>query len=147
MSTEENKAVVHRYYDEVLNAGDIGTLDELAVAGYEEHDPLPGQAGGLAGFRQRVEILRSAFRPCFTVEDVVAEHDKVVVRWTNRGTHEGDFLGMPPTGKSFTMAGIDIHRLRDGKLAEHWHVVDLFGQLQQLGLLSTPQATGGSTDK
>lgn len=142
MSIEENKAVVRRYYAEVLNAGDLDTLDALAVASYEEHDPLPGHPPGLAGFKQRVEMLRSAFRPCFTVEDVIAEDDKVVVRWTNRGTHVGDFLGMPPTGKAFAMAGIDIHRLRDGKLAEHWHVVDLFSQLQQLGLLPTPQATG-----
>jgi steroid delta-isomerase-like uncharacterized protein len=138
MSAEENKAIVRRYYEDVLNAGNIDALEELAVAQYDEHDPLPGQANGLAGLRQRVEMLRSAFRPHFTIEDIIAEQDKVVVRWTNRGTHVGEFMGIPSTGKSFTIAGIDIHRLSDGKMAEHWHVVDQFGQLQQLGLMPQP---------
>jgi steroid delta-isomerase-like uncharacterized protein len=132
VSTDANKAVALRYYDEVLNAGNLDLLDELAVAGYEEHDPLPGQGEGREGLKQRVRMLRDAFAPRFTVEELIAERDKVVVRWTNRGTHVGDFLGMPPTGRSFAIAGIDIHRLSDGKLAEHWHVVDLFGLMQQL---------------
>lgn len=142
MSMEETKAVVRRYYDEVLNAGNVDALGALAVADYDEHDPLPGQGNGLEGLAQRVQMLRSAFRPHFTVDDMIAEQDKVVVRWTNRGTHVGEFLGMPPTGKSFAMAGVDIHRLRDGKLAEHWHVVDLFGLLQQLGLIPQPAESG-----
>jgi steroid delta-isomerase-like uncharacterized protein len=135
---DETKEVVLRYYDEVLNAGNVDALGALAVPDYDEHDPLPGQANGLEGLEQRVQMLRSAFRPHFTVDDVIAEQDKVVVRWTNRGTHVGEFLGMPPTGKSFAMSGIDIHRLRGGKLAEHWHVVDMFGLLQQLGLIPQP---------
>jgi steroid delta-isomerase-like uncharacterized protein len=138
MSMDETKEVVLRYYDEVLNAGNVDALGELAVPDYDEHDPLPGQANGLEGLEQRVLMLRSAFRPHFTVDDVIAEQDKVVVRWTNRGTHVGEFLGMPPTGKPFAMSGIDIHRLRGGKLAEHWHVVDMFGLLQQLGLIPQP---------
>lgn len=141
MTTEANKRIVRRYYEEVLNAGDVETLDKLAVADYVEHDPLPGQAAGREGLTQRVRMLRSAFAPRFSIEDVVAEGDKVVVRWIHRGTHVGAFLGRPPTGKSFAMAGIDIHRLRDGRLAEHWHVVDLFGQLQQLGLIPGPGAS------
>ena len=141
MSTEDNQATVRRYYEEALNAGALDVLDELAVADYDEHDPLPGQGDGLAGLKQRVALLRGAFRPHFTVEDVVAEGDKVVVRWTHCGTHVGEFLGIPPTGKSFSIAGIDIHGLRDGKLAEHWHVIDQFGLLQQLGLLPTPSAS------
>jgi steroid delta-isomerase-like uncharacterized protein len=120
----------------------VDALGELAVADYDEHDPLPGQANGLEGLEQRVQMLRSAFRPHFTVDDMIAEQDKVVVRWTNRGTHVGEFLGMPPTGKSFAMAGVDIHRLRGDKLAEHWHVVDLFGLLQQLGLMPQPAESG-----
>ncbi len=138
MVLEANKAVVRRYYEEVLNAGDVSALAALAVADYAEHDPLPGQRAGREGLRERVEMLRSAFRPHFTIEDIIAEGDKVAVRWTNRGTHVGAFMGLPATGKVFAMAGIDIHRLRDGKLAEHWHVVDLLGQLQQLGVLPQP---------
>lgn len=144
MSTDTNKAVVRRFYDEVLNEGHIDALDQLAITEYDEHDPLPGQAAGLAGLKQRVSMLRGAFRPQFTVQDVIAEGDKVVVRWTNHGTHVGEFLGMPATGKSFTIAGIDIYRLRDGKMAEHWHVVDLFSQMQQLGIIPQPAEAGSA---
>jgi steroid delta-isomerase-like uncharacterized protein len=139
MGTEANKATARRYYDDVLNAGNIALLDDLAVPQYEEHDPLPGQGTGRDGLKQRVEWLRSAFRSHFTIEDMVAELDKVVVRWTSRGAQVGAFLGMPATGKSFTISGIDIHRLEDGKLAEHWHVVDQLSQLQQLGMIPQPE--------
>ena len=87
-------------------------------------------------------MLRSGLDPRFTIEDLIAEGDKVVVRWTNSGTNVGEFLGMPPTGKSFTIAGIDIHRLQDGKMAEHWHVVDNFSMLLQLGLIPPPGGGG-----
>jgi predicted SnoaL-like aldol condensation-catalyzing enzyme len=93
VTTEENKAVVRRYYEDVLNAGDLDSLDELALANYQEHDPLPGQTTGREGLRQRVEMLRRAFRPHFTIEDVIAEQDKVVVRWTNRGAQVGNSWG------------------------------------------------------
>ena len=138
MSTEENKAVVRRYYEEVLDRGNIPLLEEIAVPSYDEHDPLPGQGNGLEGLKQRVEMLRSAFQPRFTLEDIIAEGDKVVVRWTNHGIHVGEFMGIPPTGTSFSIAGIDIHRLTGGKMAEQWHVVDLFSQMQQLGLIPQP---------
>jgi len=78
----------------------------------------------------------------FTIEDVIAEGDRVAVRWTNAGTNVGDFLGIPATGRSFSVPGIDIYRLEDGKLAEHWHVVDMYGQLIQLGLLPAPDQNG-----
>lgn len=139
MSTGENKSLIRRYYDDVLNEGNIDLLEELAVDQYVEHDPLPGQGTGIDGLRARVELLRSAFHPQFTVEDMIAEGDKVVVRWTNHGTHVGEFLGMPPTGKSFTIAGIDIHGLRNGKMTEHWHVVDQLSQLQQMGFIPEPE--------
>ena len=137
-STQPNKAVVRRCYREVLEEGNLHLLDEIAVPDYDEHDPLPGQGTGREGLKQRVQMLRNAFQPQFAVEDVIAEDDKVVVRWTSHGTHVGEFMGLPPTGRSYTIAGIDVHALRDGKLAEHWHVVDLLGQLQQLGVLPQP---------
>ena len=142
MSTERNKAVVQRYYEEVLNQGHLETLAHIAVADYREHAPLPGQADGRTGLQQRVELLRSAFQPVFILEDIIAEDDKVVVRWTHQGTHQGAFLGIPPTGKSFTITGIDIHALRDGQLAEHWDVVDQLSLLQQLGLVPQPGGNG-----
>jgi steroid delta-isomerase-like uncharacterized protein len=135
MSTEESNEIVVRYYQEVLNSGKVDLLDELAVPDYMEHDPLPGQGTGLDGLRDRVTMFLTALSPHFTIEDVIAEGEKVVVRWTNSGTHVGEFFGIPATGKSFQIAGIDIHRLQDGKMAEHWHVVDVFALLQQLGVL------------
>jgi steroid delta-isomerase-like uncharacterized protein len=142
MTTDENVAVVRRYYEQVLNQGNIGLLTEIASANYDEHDPLPGQTNGLAGLQQRVTMLRDALRPTFTLEDIIAEGDKVVVRWINRGALVGPFLGLPPSGTTFAIAGIDIHRLRDGKMAEHWHVVDQLAMLQQLGVLPQPASAG-----
>lgn len=135
MSIESNKAAVRRYYEEVLNRGDIGALEAIARPDHVEHDPLPGQGTGIAGFRERVAMLREGLKPVFTIEQMVAEGDTVVVRWTNRGRHVAPFLGIPPTNKSFTIAGIDVHTLKDGKLAEHHHVVDQLSMMQQLGLL------------
>jgi len=138
MSEERNKETARRYYEEVLNNGNIDLLDELAVPGYIEHDPFPGTREGLAGLKDRVTMLRAGLAAHFTIEDIIAEGDKVVVRWTNAGSMVGDFLGMPANGKSFKIPGIDVHRLENGKLAEHWHVVDQLGHAQQIGLIPSP---------
>jgi steroid delta-isomerase-like uncharacterized protein len=138
MNTEANKQVVRRYYEEVLNGKAIDVLPEIAVEDYQENDPLPGQGTGLAGFQDRVGMLTTAIDQQFTLEDIIAEGDRVVVRWTTKATQVGDFGGIPATGKSYSIAGIDIHRLDDGKLAEHWHVVDLLSMLQQLGVIPSP---------
>jgi len=136
MSNESNRAVVHRYYEDVLNRGNVDLLETIVRPDHVEHDPLPGQGGGgLAGFRKRVEMLRDGLKPQFTIEQMVAEGDTVVVRWPNRGQHVAPFLVIPPTNKAFTIAGIDIHTLKDGKLAEHRHVVDQLSMMQQLGLV------------
>lgn len=139
MSIEGNKEIARRYYDQVLNEGDLDVLEELADPDYNEHDPLPGQGTGLEGLRDRVRMLRGGLSSRYTIEDLVAEGDRVVVRWTNTGTHKGEFLGAPPTGGDFSIAGIDVIRFRDDKMAEHWHVVDQLGLLQQLGLLPAPE--------
>jgi len=139
MASNDNKAIISRYYDEVLNQRRLDVLDEIAAEDYVEHDPFPGQGNGRADLKARVAALHNAFNPFrFTVEDVIAEGDRVAVRWTNTGTDNGGFMGIPPTGKEFGIAGIDIHVVRDGRLAEHWHVVDLLGQMQQLGLIPAP---------
>jgi len=135
MSSEANKAIVARFYETALNAGDVTVLDELTTPDYEEHDPLPGQGAGREGLRDRVRTIVEAFGQRFTVEDMIAEGDRVVARWTGSGTHVGEFMGIPPTGKSFTISGIDVYRMADGKMAEHWHVIDQLALLGQLGLL------------
>jgi len=138
----ETDELVRRFYEDVLVGGDLVALDELATSDYEEHDPLPGQGDGLQGLKDRVSTLREGLDPRFTIEDVISEGDRLVVRWTNSGTHVGDFLGIPATNKSFSVAGMDIYRVSEGKLAEHWHVVDQLSMLQQLGLIPTPEGAG-----
>lgn len=134
MSLESNKTLARSLYD-LANAGDVDAIGDLVSADYREHDPLPGQGSGREGVIDRFSILVGALAPKFTIEDVVAEGDRVVVRWTNAGTHVGEFAGIPPTGRTFTIGGIDIYRVEDGALVEHWHVIDQLGMLGQLGLL------------
>jgi steroid delta-isomerase-like uncharacterized protein len=136
---DRNKELARRVYEEALNKRDLEVLDELVARDYIEHDPLPGQGTGLQGVKDRYRIIIDALDPTFTIEDVIAEGDKVVVRWMNSGTNVGDFFGIPATGRTFGIAGIDIYRVAGGKLAEHWHVVDMFSQMQQLGLIPSPE--------
>jgi len=131
-----NKAVVRRYYDEVLNQRKVDVLDQIAVEDYVEHDPFPGQGNGLADLKARVAALQHMFNPLrFTVEDVIAEGDKVVARNTVTGTHQGEFMGVGPTGKSVTYNEIFIFRFADGLVVETWGVVDVYAQMKQIGVI------------
>jgi len=142
MSGQDNKTVVRRYYEEVFNQRRTSLIDQLAVEDYVEHDPFPGQGNGRADLTARVQAILGAFTPLqFRLEDLVAEKDQVVARWSQTGTHTGAFMGIAPTGRQFTITGIDIHKLRDGRMAEHWHVVDLHALLQQLGAIPAPDTT------
>jgi steroid delta-isomerase-like uncharacterized protein len=123
---------------ELLNAGQAEQVGELVTEDYVENDPLPGQGSGREGAIDRFSIIVGALAPHFTVEDVITEGDRVVVRWTNAGTHVGEFAGIPATGGTFKIAGIDIYRVEGDLLAEHWHVVDQLSMLGQLGLLPNP---------
>lgn len=139
MNVEQNKALVRRYYDEVLNGGNPAVLQDIAAEDYVEHDPFPGQGNGRADLEARARGILGALDPQFEIQDMIAEGDRVVVRWRSRGTHVGAFLGIPATNRAYDIAGIDIHRIVDGRMAEHWHVVDQLSQLQQLGLLPAPE--------
>jgi predicted ester cyclase len=139
MSTESNKQLVRRYYDEVHSGRNYDLIDELVAPNFKEHDPLPGQAEGREGIKQRDQMLAQSLNIHFTVEDLIAERDMVVVRWRNRGTHIGEFLGIPPTGRDFSIEGINVYRVEDGRLAEGWSVADVFGQMLQLGVIPAPE--------
>ncbi len=134
MSLEHHKDIARGLYERV-NAGHVEAVADLVSSDYVEHDPLPGQGAGKEGVLDRFSLLVTALAPRFTIEDVVAEGDRVVVRWTNSGTHVGEFAGIPATGRPFTISGIDIYRVVDGLLCEHWHVIDQLSMLGQLGLL------------
>ena len=141
MSENENKQLLRRYYEDVLTQGRLDVLETIARPDHIEHNPFPGHAQGMDGLRQRVTILRAAFKQQFTLEHLIAEGDKVAVMWTSRGTHVGDWFGLPATGKSFTIQGVDVHLLRDGRMAEHWDVVDIYSLLIQLGALPAPSGS------
>jgi steroid delta-isomerase-like uncharacterized protein len=137
MDTARNKDLARRLYA-LINEGLVDQVADLVSPDYIEHDPLPGQGSGRDGVLDRFSMITTALAPHFTVDDLITEGDRIVVRWTNRGTHVGEFAGIPATSRTFAIAGIDIYRVADEQLCEHWHVIDELGMLAQLGLL--PQA-------
>ncbi len=143
MSTEEDKAAERRFVEELWNEHNLSAVDEHVAPDVVEHNPLfPGQGPGREGFRQTVAMMLSAFPDIrVTIEDVVAEGDRVVVHWTGHGTHRGEFMGIPPTNKRMTGAGIDIYRYKGGKRVETWRQWDALGVMRQLGAIPTPAQT------
>ena len=138
MSTEENKALIRRQV-EAWNTGNLDALDDLVAADLIHHDLPPGMAPGLEGFKQIISMHRKAFPDVrVTIEDILAEGDRVMNRWTVSGTHHGEYMGIAPTGKQVTLKGMSIHRIEGGKIAEQWHEMDMLGLLQQMGVVPTP---------
>jgi predicted ester cyclase len=134
MSTEDNKALVRRLYTEVMGKGNMTEADVLLSTQYVEHFPVP--TPGREGLKQLVMMVRSAFPDIHpTVEDAVAEGDKVAVRVVARGTHQNAFMGIVPSGKAVEWREMHIYRVADGKIVEHWGEIDQFGLLQQIGAL------------
>ena len=144
MSTESNKALVRRLADEVQNRGNIAAVDEIAAPTFVNHSAPPGVPSDREGVKQLTLLFRTAFpNGRMIIEDMIAEGDRVATRKTFRGTHQGAFIGLPPTGKPVAIGLIDIVRVVDGRVVEHWNAVDNLGLLQQLGVLQPPgQATG-----
>jgi steroid delta-isomerase-like uncharacterized protein len=142
MSAEENEAVV-REAVEAFNQNDWTAVDRLFAANYVDHDPsraaLPS---GPEGVKQAWGMFRVAFPDLqAAIDDVISEGDRVAVRGAVRGTHRGELMGIPPTGKRVTVELIDINRVENGKLVERWGETDMLGMMQQLGVVS--QLTGG----
>ena len=137
--SEENKAVVRRVWEEIANQGNYAVADELFAPDFVYHAPGTPELRGPEGFKQLIGMFRNAFPDLqFTVEDMIAEGDKVASRYTARGTHQGELMGLPPTGRQITEVGIVISRLVDGKLVEDWHSPDNLGLIQQLGVATLP---------
>ena len=139
MPVEENKAVARRFVEEAINRRDLDVLEEIFAAEFVDHTAVPGQAPGVEGLKQFFAMMDAGL-PDFraTVEDVVAEADRVAVRFTLRGTHSGDFMDVPLTGKQVRMPGLDILRVENGKITELWGQEDVFGLMQQLGAMPSP---------
>ena len=135
MSAAENKAAFRRIPEEVINTGNLDLADELFAPDYVEHVAVPpGTPSGVAGFKAYFALLRAAFPDLrYTVEAVLAEGDLVAGHVTVRGTHRGEFMGIPATGKPVTWTETHVGRFAGGKLVEHWGDSDDLGRLRQLG--------------
>lgn len=135
-SLEDNKALVRRWFEET-DKGNLAIIDELCAPDYLDHaPPLPGMGEGSTAVRKANEALGAAFPDTVhVIEAQVAEGDLVVTRLRGRGMFTGEILGVPPNGKVIEITGISIHRIADGKLAEHWANADLLGFLQQMGAI------------
>ena len=127
MSTEANKMLARRIVEEMWNTKNLKVVDEVYS---------PEMGGGHEATRQFVISSLAAFPDLHnTIEDQIAENDLVVTRYVTSGTHQGEFANIPPTGKQFTVTGIEMHRFAEGKLVELWNVLDMLGALQQLGVI------------
>jgi steroid delta-isomerase-like uncharacterized protein len=140
MSTEENKATFRRYVEEGWAKDGVEVADEVFAEGYVAHQPDGSeQERGPEDVKQFLRQYREAFPDLqITIEDQIAEGDKVVIRLTASGTHQGEFMGIPPTGNRAAWTEIHVCRIADGKLVEHWANLDQLGMMQQLGVVPPP---------
>ncbi len=139
MSSDENKALVTGYFEAYWARGEEAAMDAAFAPDMVDHNPLPGQGPGLAGMRDALTAMLAGLRiEALSLDQVLAESDLVGVVWSARIAHVGPFFGVPATGKVVPVRGIDVHRVRDGKIVELWHNEDILGLLAQIGALPTP---------
>jgi steroid delta-isomerase-like uncharacterized protein len=133
MSIDDNKAVVRRFVDEVFVKGSSAAVDELVADDFVGHT-WPGS--GRDGLKQAMErVAKGLADPTFAIDDMIAEGDRVAVRLTASATQVGEFMGMPGSGKRYTIGEIHVFRVRDGRIVEHWHQFDQLGMMRQLGAM------------
>jgi len=139
MSAEENKSLVRRYVEEILNRGNMAVADELIAPDYRRYISPTAAPLTVDVQKQRLAGIRAAFPDWhLAVEDMIAEGDRVAFRATIRGTHNGAFQNIAPTGKQVTVSALDIVRIENGKFVEHWGGPDLLNLMQQLGAVVAP---------
>ena len=138
---ERNKAIAQRYLEEVFTKGNLAVVDEIAAINFVSHDPAAGgEIHGIEGFKQFVKAAHTIFPDlAFTIEDMVAEGNRVAVRWTMQSLHEGEGLGLPATDRPVTVAGSNFFHIVDGKIEEDWVTLDTLRLVNDLGLL-TPKS-------
>ena len=140
MSTEQNKALVRRWIEEVFVKSNWGLIDELVAPDFVQHDPAPGQAPGAEGLKQVAPGWRRALPDNWIeIVDMIAEGDKVAFRIHTGGTHQGEFKGIAPTGKRYDITETHIVRVSGGRIAEQWGPEDLLTLMQQLGVVPSPE--------
>jgi steroid delta-isomerase-like uncharacterized protein len=131
-----NIVIVRKFFEVGPSKGDLAAADSLLHSEFSLHTPLPTPGPGIEAMNNVIVTCRAAFHNLnVTVDDIMVDGDKVTARFTARGIHKGEFMGLPPTGKAIMMTGIEIFRVNDGKIAELWGEVNLMGLMQQLGIL------------
>ena len=135
--SEQNKAIVRRLFEELWNKGSLSLADQLFTPNYTHHDSSSPDFGhGPESERKRATLYRTAFPDLqLTIEDIIAEGETVMARWSCRGTHNGNLSGIAPTGKQFNISGVSIARFASGKVVEGWINWDALGLMQQLGVV------------
>ena len=144
MSAEENKALTRRSW-EIVTEGNLDTLEDALAEVYADdivlHEP-DEDVRGVEGLKQFVTMIRSAIPDLrITLEEDIAEGDKVVSRWSAQGTHQGELMGIAPKGNQVMITGITIHRIEEGKIVEEWENWDALGLMQQIGAIPSPEET------
>ncbi len=138
MTIEANKAILKRFWDEGFNQVDTKAISEFVAVDYHNHDMAPGEQNGIAGLLQFMRLTHTAFPDMRVIADkIVAEGDVVVTRWSVTGTHKGEFMGVPPTGRPITITGLAMHRIENSQIKEGWNNWDALGLLQQVGAIPT----------
>jgi len=133
---QSNMQVVRQFFEVGPSKGDLKAADALLASEFSLHTPLPTPGPGIEAMNMVITTCRAAFHGLHvSIEDMMADGDRVTCRFTARGIHRGEFMGLPPTGKEIEMTGIEIFRLREGKIAELWGEANLMGLMQQLGVL------------
>jgi steroid delta-isomerase-like uncharacterized protein len=128
------KQLAQRWFSEVMNEGNEDVIDELCAENFVDHDPLPGTGPDRQGLHDFVKLIRSAFPDLeTTVDEMIVEGDRIAVRSTFRGTHEGDFMGIAATGKKVEVSNYDFVRFENDQAAEHWGTIDSAALMEQLG--------------
>lgn len=137
--SDTNKAMIRRFVEEVKNKRHLDQLGDIFLSDYQEHNATVSSfGGGVEGYKKFLTHLFTAFPEDYvTIDQIIAEGDKVAYWGTETGTHRGEFLNIPATGKSATWTEIQFFRFQDGKVVEHWVDVDIFSWFQQLGVIPT----------
>ncbi len=148
MTEQEIRDIVDRFTDKAWNGADLDVIDELFSEDYVGHDaPNPAPVHGPEGMKNFLRMYHAAMSDAhITLDDVIVGGDKVVTRWTGTGTHDGDLMGIPPTGKAVRFTGIRIFRLADGKIVERWGQFDVLTMMVQLGLAPGPGGPEGASE-
>lgn len=137
--SQQNKALARRFFEEMLTQGKLEISNEIFVQDFVFHTPF-GELEGPTGSKQFASMLRTGFPDLrVTIEDQIAEGDKVMTRWTARGTHSGEFQGVSPTGNQIAITGIVASRIANNKIVEQWGNPDLFGLMRQIGAVPSPE--------